>query len=207
MKSACLVLTLFFSAISFGQTGVSEAVNSFYEDLISNIINKDTVVKQMTKYYKCSETLSGTVDFFYKESTLKLIRHTYKQGVYGDLERELYYMDEEGIRMYITFSEITDFKSFSFEDDQEQIATTKKILEVTESRIFFEKKAIVNCYERKHSEDATDWNQKYFDTLKFVNKECDEDLADIYNKYRILCKAEKNLRNAHGKKPCIFHIW
>ncbi len=71
MKLFSSMLFLFILNASFGQEVFDETNNS-YEVFLERIADKDTLIKNRTKYYKCSEDLSGRIEFYYQDKELRL---------------------------------------------------------------------------------------------------------------------------------------
>ncbi|WP_405208406.1 hypothetical protein [Aquimarina sp. LLG6339-5] len=208
MKIFSLVLLLFFLSVSHGQESFVD-VNDSYEIFLKRITAKDTLIKNRTKYYKCSEDLSGRIELYYLHDTLRLMTHIYKQGFGNDTFLENYFINEDKLKLKTSISEIMYMNTLYKESSQGVSSTTaEKVIEVTEQRMYFENKENSGCFERKHSEKLADWDHKYFNTLVLKKGTCIEDAADVGYKYRLLRKAEQKLQSySNRKRQCIFHIW
>ncbi|WP_108803468.1 hypothetical protein [Aquimarina sp. Aq107] len=208
MKIFIPVLLLFFLSTSYGQESFNE-VNDSYEIFLKRIIAKDTLIKNRTKYYECSEDLSGRIELYYLNDKLRLMTHIYKQGFGNDVFLENYFLDRDKLKLKTSISEIIYMNTVYKESSQGvSSASAEKVIEVTEQRMYFENKENAECFERKHGKILADWDQKYFDALPLEKSACIEDIEDVRYKYRILRKAEKKLENySNRKRRCIFYIW
>lgn len=208
MKLYSSILFLFFLTFAYSQD-TFDKVNNSYEEFLDRLDQKDTLIKNRTKYYECSESLSGRIEFYFQEKKLRLVQHIYKQGFGSDVFLENYFIEKDTLRLKTSISEITHINSLYLKSSQGSSSTTiEKVIEVIENRMFFEKGLTAVCYERRHGEKRSEWNQEYFDNLTFEKANCVEDLEDIRYKYRLLRKAETKLQNySNRKRACIFHIW
>ncbi|MFD2563958.1 hypothetical protein [Aquimarina rubra] len=208
MKLYFSVLFLVFMNLSFSQEGFDKT-NSAYETLLERISNKDTLIKNRTKYYKCSDDLSGRIEFYYQNNELRLMTHIYKQGFGNDTFLENYYVERDTLKIKSSISEEMYMNTLYKESSQGVSSTSvEKVIEVTEQRMFFKNNLTKVCFERKHGEKLSEWDQDYFNTLTFEKGVCIEDMEDVRYKYRIIRKAEKKLQSYSNRKPsCIFHMW
>ncbi|WP_299432811.1 hypothetical protein [uncultured Aquimarina sp.] len=208
MKLFGTMLFLFVLNVSFGQE-IFDKTNSSYESFLERIVDKDTLIKNRTKYYKCSEDLSGRIEFYYQNKELRLMTHIYKQGFGNNAFLENYFIEKDTLRIKTSISEETYMNTLYKESSQGVSSTSvEKVIEVTEQRMLFENKLNNVCFERKHGEKQAKWDQDYFNTLTFETSNCMEDVEDVRYKYRLLRKAEKKLESYSNRKPnCIFHMW
>ncbi len=208
MKLFSSVLLLFMLSTSYGQEAFNES-NDDYEIFLKRITDKDTLIKNRTKYYKCSEDLSGRIEFYFQDKELKLMTHIFKQGFGNETFIENYFIVKDTLRIKTSISEEMYMNTLYKESSQGVSSTSvEKVIEVTEQRMFFHSDANKFCFERKHGEKLSEWNPEYFNTLPFKNSNCIEDAEDIHYKYRLLRKAENKLESYSNRKPtCIFHMW
>ncbi|TSE09804.1 hypothetical protein [Aquimarina algiphila] len=208
MKRYASILFLFFLTFGYGQD-TFDKVNNSYEEFLSRLAKKDTLIKNRTKYYECSESFSGRIEFYFQEKELRLIQHIYKQGFGNDVFLENYFIEKDTLRLKTSISEIIHLNSLYLKSSQGSSSTTiEKVVEVIENRMFFKKDLVTVCYERRHGEKMSEWNQEYFEALAFEKGNCIEDVEDIRYKYRLLRKAETRLQNySNRKRACIFHMW
>ncbi|WP_378181422.1 hypothetical protein [Aquimarina sp. SS2-1] len=210
MKVLTSILLLSFFNVNFAQgQDVFDIFNTSYEVLLDRIATKDTLIKNRTKYYKCSEDLSGRIELYYENEQLLLITHIYKQGFGNNSFLENYYLKNDSLRIKTSISEEM-FMNTLYKQSSQGVSSTsiEKVIEVTEQRMFFQKNLNQICFERKHGEKLSDWDKDYFNKLTFKKANCSEDIEDVRYKYRILRKAEKKLESYSNQKPkCIFHIW
>lgn len=208
MKLFSSILLLFILNVGFGQEVFDETNNSF-EIFLKRITDKDTLIKNRTKYYKCSDDLSGRIEFYYQDKELRLMTHIYKQGFGNDTFLENYFIEKDTLRIKTSISEEMYMNTLYKESSQGVSSTSvEKVIEVTEQRMFFLSNNKKLCFERKHGEKLSEWNQEYFNALIFKKSKCIEDAEDILYKYRLLRKAENKLESYSNRKPkCIFHMW
>ncbi|WP_299223108.1 hypothetical protein [uncultured Aquimarina sp.] len=208
MKICSGILFLFILNVGYCQE-VFDKTNEVYEAFLGRITDKDTLIKNRTKYYKCSEDLSGRIEFYYQNEGLRLMTHIYKQGFGNETFLENYFIENDTLRIKTSVSEEMYMNTLYKESSQGISSTSvEKVVEVTEQRMFFEKNNSKVCFERKHGEKLSEWDQEYFSTLPFGKSNCIEDAEEIRYKYRLLRKAEKKLVNySNRKRRCIFHIW
>lgn len=209
MKLYCSIFFLFFFLVfGYGQEVPKGEVNVSYEEFLKEAVKKerDTLIKQVSRRYECSEFLSGNIVFYHKNDKLRLIKHTYKQN--WDVSLEYYYIENDTLRLFTTFTEIIRANTKYTEGERETSFSMEKVLDVTENRTFLSQNHVVMCQDRQHMEVQSKWDQEFFNSLSFKKADCITDIAEIHHKYRMLRKAEKLLRHYGGKKPnCIFHMW
>ncbi|WP_299258329.1 hypothetical protein [uncultured Aquimarina sp.] len=208
MKLCSSILFLFMLNVGYCQQ-VFDKTNDVYEAFLGRITDKDTLIKNRTKYYKCSEDLSGRIEFYYQNEELTLMTHVYKQGFGNETFLENYFVENDTLKIKTLISEEMHMNTLYKESSQGISSTSvEKVIEVTEQRMFFKNNLNKVCFERKHGEKLSDWDHEYFNTLTFENGKCIEDFEEIRYKYRLLRKAEKKLDGYSNRKPkCIFHIW
>lgn len=208
MKVFTSVLFLLMLSVSFGQENF-EITNDALETLFDAIATKDTLIKNRTKYYKCSEDMSGRIEAYYLDEKLVLITHIYKQGLGNDMFLEHYFIQKDTLRIKTSISEIQHLNTkYTKNSRGTSTMSAERVLQVTEQRMFFSAMDIPTCFERKHMEKRSSWDQDYFNTLTFKVANCTESYEDIRYKYRLMIKAEKKLENYGNRKPgCIFHMW
>ncbi|MBW1296148.1 hypothetical protein [Aquimarina litoralis] len=202
------ILLIFVTFISSSQEAFDE-INNSYEILLERIHQKDTVLNNRTKYYKCAEDISGRIEYYYDQGNLKLIMHIYKQGFGNNSFLENYFIQEDKLQLKTMISEEM-FMNTLYKQSSQGVSSTsvEKVAEVTEQRMLFESNNAPVCYERKHGAKLSEWDQEYFNSLTFQPGECMEDNEDVKYKYRLLRKAEKKLESYSNRKPnCIFHMW
>ncbi|WP_299245873.1 hypothetical protein [uncultured Aquimarina sp.] len=208
MKLCISILFLFILKFGYGQQGFDKT-NDLYETFLQRITDNDTLIKNWTKYYECSEDLSGRIELYYQNEELRLMTHVYKQGFGNETFLENYFIENDTLRIKTSISEEMYMNTLYKESSQGISSTSvEKVVEVTEQRMFFDKDNSKVCFERKHGEKLSEWDQEYFSTLSFGKSNCIEDAEEIRYKYRLLRKAEKKLVNySNRKRKCIFHIW
>ncbi|WP_128755240.1 hypothetical protein [Aquimarina sediminis] len=206
MKLYNSIFFLLFLTFTYGQELSQNEVNTSYEVFLEAVAKKDTLIKQVFKRYKCSEYFSGSVNFYYKDEKLKLIKHLYKQ--HSDVSLEYYFIENDTLRLQTVVSEITRFNTFSFKSAHENSSSIEKVLEVTEFRTFFDNYLTAGCYEKKHMEKLSEWDNDLFKSLDFNKSSCLKDnVDDVHYKYRLLRKAETKLISYRNKPSCIFYMW
>ncbi|MDH7445501.1 hypothetical protein [Aquimarina sp. 2201CG14-23] len=208
MRLFSSILFLFILKIGFSQEAFDTA-NTAYTNFLQRITDKDTLIKNRTKYYKCSEDLSGRIEFYYQDKELILMTHIYKQGFGNNSFLENYFIERDTLRIKTSISEEMYMNTLYKESSQGVSSTSvEKVIEVTEQRMFFKNTNTKECFERKHGEKLAEWDQDYFSKLTFETSNCLEDVEDIRYKYRLLRKSEKKLQSYSNRKPsCIFHMW
>ena len=201
---------LIFLCVTFGYgQEVFDKVNKEYNQFLYRIAEKDTIIKNRTKYYRCSEDLSGRIEYYYQDKKLRFIKHIYQQGFRNESSLENYFIKEDTLRIKTSITEEIFINTLYKKSDQGVSSTSaEKVVEVTEQRMLFSKDHSVSCFERKHGQKLGDWDQEYFEALSFKKEDCLDDLEDIRYKYRLLRKAEKKLESYSNRKPrCIFYMW
>ena len=99
MKLLFITMILMFSwTINYGQQSFQK-INDSLEVLFERIADKDTLIKSNTKYYECSEDLSGQLEFYYQAEKLKLITHVYNQGFRNETFVEHYFIKNDTLRL------------------------------------------------------------------------------------------------------------
>ncbi len=208
MRLCNFIWLMCFVTLSYAQEEFTKVDLSF-RALQEAIAKKDTLITYVSKNYKCSENLSGRIQYYYKENQLKLIKHTYQQGFARDVYLEYFFVENDTIRLKTSISEIIRMNTLYKESSQGVSSlSAEKVVEVIEHVLFFEGNNNVGCYERRHGEKLSQWDADFFETIPFEKSNCQEDVEDIRFKYRLLRKAEKKLENYSNRKPsCIFHLW
>ncbi|WP_152538658.1 hypothetical protein [Aquimarina macrocephali] len=208
MKLYSSVFLFFVLTFNYGQEISQDKMNASYEEFLKEVgkKEKDTLIKQVSKRYNCSEYFSGNIYYYYKNDQLKLIKHIYKQN--WDNSLEYYYIENDTLRLYTTFTEIIRANTRYTKSEREASFSMEKVLDVTENRSFLSQSRIVMCHERQDMKKQSEWDQDFFNTLSFKKVDCTIDIEDLRYKYRILRKAEKKLVK-YGGKPygCIFYLW
>lgn len=208
MKYYAYILFVLCFIKGFGQQ-TFDNVNTTYEEFLDRIAQKDTLIKNVTKRYKCSESFSGRLELYYEAKELRLIQHIYSQGFRGNVFLEDYFIEKDTLRLKTSITEIVRMNTRYVKSSQGVSSTTlEKVLEVIENRMLFDKNGVASCYERRDDALMSEWNQKHFETITFKKADCVDDMEDIRYKYRLLKKAEKKLIYYSNREPnCIFHIW
>lgn len=208
MRLCSGILFLFVLNVGYCQD-VFDKTNDVYEAFLGRITDKDTLIENRTKYYKCSEDLSGRIEFYYQNKELILMTHIYKQGFGNETFLENYFIENDTLRIKTSVSEEMYMNTLYKQSSQGVSSTSvEKVIEVTEQRMFFKNEHSNTCFERKHGEKLSEWDSEYFNALAFEKGKCIEDVEEIRYKYRLLRKAEKKLVNySNQKRKCIFHIW
>ncbi|MCK8522587.1 hypothetical protein M0D21_13465 [Aquimarina sp. D1M17] len=208
MRLCNFVLLVFFVTLSQAQEGFKET-NLSFRAFQEAIAEKDTLISHISKNYKCSENLSGRIEFYHKGDKLKLIKHTYQQGFARDVYLEYFFIENDMIRLKTSISEIIRMNTLYKKSSQGSSSlSAEKVVEVIEHAMFFKENGESSCYERRHGEILSKWDVDYFETVPFEKSNCQEDIEDIRYKYRLLRKAEKKLESYSNRKPsCIFHLW
>lgn len=208
MKQCYIFLfAILLSDFGYGQEIYNKELNTRYEEFLKEK-GKDTLVSDMIKRYKCSEDFSGTIRFYYKQKELMMIEHSYKQGRYESSILEYYYLKADNLALRTVLSEISYMNTYSYKDERKETVGAEKVVEYIEERTFVEKNAAMACYKRSYGGKVAEWDQKYFNSLKFEESPCQEISEEVMYKYRLLRKAEKKLINSFRDKPnCIFHMW
>ncbi len=201
------VLALLVLNISYCQDDSTDALYGSYDLFLESVNKKDTLISTTYKTYKCSENLEGTIYFYYKNDTIKLITHSYKQGRYDNWHIERYYLKNNTLRIKTTSTEIIHYNTQSVQSSQRQSFSAQKVLELVEHRMVFDENSVATCKTRSYGEKLSEWDQAYFNTLPFEEADCVEDQDDILYKYRLLRKAEKKLISDRKNPGCIFHLW
>lgn len=208
MKFYSSIFLFFVLTINYGQDLSQDKINISYEEFLREVGKKerDTLIKQLSKRYHCSEYFSGNIYYYYKNDQLKLIKHIYKQN--WDNSLEYYYIENDTLQLFTTFTEIIRSNTRYTKSERETSFSMEKVLDVTENRAFLRQNRIVMCHERKDMKKQSEWDQDFFNTLSFKKVDCTTDAEDLRYKYRTLRKAEKKLVK-YGGKPhnCIFYLW
>ncbi len=209
MKSFGIIIIFFFCcSTGFSQkTQEQETHLAGYKRVLQKIVNKDTLLTKTSQKYKCSEDFFGTIEY-YKDKELQLIAHVYKPGFYEEYVTEYYYLQNDSLLLQTVISRKIHLNTQSFESKHKQMVSAEKVAEVTEQRVFLNADSTnPECYERSHGMKVSEWDQRYFDSLKFEKSTCTETLEDIRYKYRLLRKAEQKLNRFRKNPGCIFHLW
>lgn len=203
-----VILSFFYCSNSFSQNYQTQNISITYKELLAKIAEKDTTIHRTSKKYNCSEDFFGTIHYYYKDKSLRLIKHVYKQGFYEEYATEYYYLKNDSLLLQTVISQKTHLNTQSFESKYKQMASAEKVVEITEQRIFLDNyKVHPKCYVKSHGMKLAEWDQDYFENLKFKESTCLETSKDIDYKYRLLRKAEQKL-NLFRKNPgCIFNMW
>lgn len=209
MKSFSIIIIFFFCCgTGFSQkTQEQETHLAEYKTFLQKIVNKDTLLARTSKKYKCSEDFFGTVTY-YKDKDLQLIAHIYKPGLYEEYVTEYYYLRNDSLLLQTVISRKIHLNTKSFESKHKQMVGAEKVAEVTEQIVFLNADSTnLECYNRSYGMKVSEWDQKYFDSLKFEKNTCQENLEDIHYKYRLLRKAKQKLNRFRKNPGCIFHLW
>lgn|SRR5690606_14828432 len=198
---------LFFLLVNFSFSQELQKVGADYEQLLNEIDN-DTLVTRRTVRYECSEDVFGEVHFFYKEDSLRLIKHIYKQAYYQEYTRERYYIKRDSLLLQSVFTEMINLNSNNYQNSHgSYVSGAEKFMEYTEERRFITN-AEMDCYQRSFGNKVSEWDQDYFNTLGFRKSQCTGDFEEVTDKFKLLLKVERKILNSYRKDPsCIFHIW
>ncbi len=210
MKLSVIILLSFLLVnFSFSQEFQNNTVVLDYEQLLNEIDN-DTLIKQRTARYECSEDFFGEVNFFYKKDSLRLIKHIFKQGFYEDYTIENYYIKGDSLLLQTVFTEITHLNTNNYQSNNgSYVSSVEKFLElIEERRVIKSSNSEMDCYQRSYGRKVSEWDQDYFNTLEFSKVTCYDNLEEVTDKFKLLRKAERKfLQPSHKSLPCIFYIW
>lgn len=210
MKLSVIILLSFLLVnFSFSQEFQNNTVVADYEQLLNEIDN-DTLLTRRTARYECSEDVFGEVHFFYKEDSLRLIKHVFKQGHYQEYIRENYYLKGDSLLLQSVFTEMISINSNNYQNSHgSYVSGAEKFLEFIEERRFINiANAEIDCYQRSFGNKVSEWDEDYFNTLKFSKVQCTDNFEEATEKFKLLLKVERKLLNSYRKNPpCIFHIW
>ncbi|WP_205961005.1 hypothetical protein [Psychroserpens sp. NJDZ02] len=210
-KKACFTI-LFLCAVLYGYSQQTfDTANSEYDVLQERIKTKDTLIHYITKHYECSQVLSGRIDYYYEADKLILINHFYKQGSTNLWTSEDYFIIDDTLKIKTLITEETIHLNTMYKEDYNGSSSIRveKVIEVVEQRMFFDSNSTSVCFERKHAKNALDWDAAYFNSLELKESNCIEDNEEILDKYKLLRKAEKNLKAGYSyrEQQCIFYMW
>lgn len=208
MKLSITGLVFFLANFCFGQELQHDKIFIDYEQLLEEINNGE--LKQRVAEYKCSEDVYGEVHFFYRQDSLRLIKHAYKQGVYQEYAKENYYLKGDSLLLQTVFTEMINLNTNYYSNSQgSYVSGAEKFLELKEERRLISPSNFgMICYERSFGAKISEWDQDYFNTLDFSKAECVDYLNDTKDKFKLLRKVEQKFLNSlHKNPPCIFHVW
>lgn len=210
MKLSVKILFSFLLVnFSFSQEFQQNEVVLDYEQLLNEIAN-DTLIKQRTARYECSEDFFGEVRFFYKKDSLRLIQHIFKQGFYDDYIKENYYLKGDSLQLQTVLTEIIHFNTNSYQNNNgSYVNSAEKFVELREERKLIDNhNSEMDCYQRSFGKKASEWDQDYFNSLNFTEGKCTDHFEEVTDKFKLLLKVEQKFLNSSRKNPpCIFHIW
>lgn len=210
MKLTAIIFSFFLCMnFSFSQEPQHEKYFVEYENLLDETKTNAQIILKVAKY-ECSEDVFGEVHYIYKEDSLKLIKHVFKQGYYQEYTKEYYYVKADSLQLHTIFKELIVFNTNNYENSYgTSVSGAEKFMElIEERRVINSSNSEMNCYKRSYGQKVSEWDQDFFNTLEFSEAECTDYFDDITDKFKLLLKVERNYLNSSRKKPpCIFHIW